>query len=487
MRARLATMFRALKHANYRRWAVADFVSVTGAWMQNLALNWYVLTQTGSPGLLGVSLLFQTLPGVLLASFAGSIADRWPARRILFATQSLHALLALVLAAIAWTEAPMSAVYVMALLSGIITVFDGPALGRFGAQLVPRDDLGNALGLGSIFSSGGRILGMSLAGALVVLTGVPLLFVLNAASFVGVLVAISRVRPEGIFELATSTAERTGIRAGLKYVLGHRPLIVMFLLSFVLSALGRNYQVTMAAMSEGKLAAGAAGYSVLSVVFAVGTVAGGFVAAAHRQLTLRLVLGAALVTSVLQIFSGASPTVLTFSALLFPIALGAVVLDTAQSTRMQLDTDEDMRGRVLAAKSMVTSASGAVGGPLLGWMSEFAGAGRALEIAGVVTTVATLAAWFVFSRMPERRALPRQHRWVRLADVHPASPSVDAPPTPPKSVEARPPRGPGWTRPGGRLTRSRRRHSQRARTTRESAPQEQRAAGPEPVNEIPTG
>lgn len=89
MRSSPASAFRALRYPDYRRWATADFVSVTGAWMQNLGLNWFVLTKTGSPGLLGLSLLFQALPGVLLASWAGALADRWPAQRVLYVTQEI--------------------------------------------------------------------------------------------------------------------------------------------------------------------------------------------------------------------------------------------------------------------------------------------------------------------------------------------------------------------------------------------------------------
>ncbi|MEV4729688.1 MFS transporter [Saccharopolyspora sp. NPDC049426] len=456
MRAAVAPMFRALRHPNYRRWAVADLVSVTGAWMQNLALNWFVLVKTGSPGLLGLSLLFQLLPGVLLGSVAGSVADRWPTKRVLLVTQSLHGVLAVVLAGVAWVDGPLSAVYALALAGGVVTVFDGPALGRFGSQLVPREDLSNALGLGSILSSGGRILGMGLAGALVAVTGVPLLFVINAVSFGAVLLAIGKVREEGMFHLATSTAERTGIKAGVRYVLGHRPLVLMFLLGFVLSCLGRNYQVTMAAMSEGPLAAGPEGYGMLSVIFSAGTVLGGFVAAACKNLTLRLVLWSALGTSVLQFFSGATPTLWSFATLLVPIAIGAVVLDTATSTRIQLDTDEDMRGRVLAAKGIVTAASGAIGGPLLGWLSEFAGPGPALEIAGAATVVATAVAWLLFARSPQRRAMPAEQRWARLAGVHPTPPQPVHPPLPGRAT-ARPGRGPRWTRPGQRITGGRRR------------------------------
>lgn len=418
-----ATMFRALRHPAYRRWAVADFTSVTGAWMQNLALNWLVLTATGSAGLLGVSLVCQTVPGMLLASWAGAVADRWPARRVLVVTQSLHALLALGLAAVAAGHAPLPAVYALAVGSGIVTAFDGPALGRFGSQLVGRDDLSNALGLGSILSSGGRILGMSLAGALVGVTGEPMLFVLNALSFVGVLAVILRIRPHELYELARSTAERSGAMAGVRYVLGHRPMVALFALSFVLSSLGRNYQITMAAMSNGPLGAGAAGYGALSVVFAVGTIVGGFVSAAFRELTVKLLLGMALLTSVLQMVGGVVPGMVAFALVLLPIAAGAVVLDTAVSTRVQLDSAEDMRGRVLSAKAMVTAASGAVGGTALGWLSQFAGPAHALVLAGAVTTAATLAAWAWLAWMPQRRELAPETRWVRLAEDD--GPAVD--------------------------------------------------------------
>ncbi|MCA1225829.1 MFS transporter [Saccharopolyspora sp. 6M] len=445
MRSALTTMFQALRHRNYRRWATADFVSVTGAWMQNLGLNWLVLTKTGSASLLGLSLLFQAVPALLLGPWAGTVADRWPARRVLVVTQSLHVLLALALAGAAMWDAPLAVIYGSAVLTGLVTVFDGPALGRFGSQLVPRDTLGNALGLGSILSSGGRILGMSLAGALVAFTGEPMLFVLNAASFAGVIAVICLVREEEMFSLAESPPERSGVKEGARYVLGSGPLLVLFALTFVLSSLGRNYQVTMAAMSEGPLGAGPVGYSVLSVVFAVGTVIGGFLAASRQELTLRLLLVMAVATSVLQAVAGSASNLVVFALVLLPIAAGAVVIDTAASTRMQLDSAEEMRGRVLAAKGMVTAASGAVGGPVLGWLSEHAGPGRALEVAGLATVAATALAWSRFAKMRERRELPAHVKWVRLVDVRTEDPAPGRTPEP--AAGTGPPRGPRNPRP----------------------------------------
>ena len=138
----------------------------------------------------------------------------------------------------------------------------------------------------------------------------------------------------------------------------------------MLSGLGRNYQVTMAAMAEGPLQAGPAGYGTLSAVFAAGTVLGGLIAARLRELPVRLL----------------------FAAVVVPIAAGAVLIDTVMSTRLQLDSAEDMRGRVLAVQATVAAAAGAVGAPLLGWLCEHLGPAPALTVAGVCTLVATALA-----------------------------------------------------------------------------------------------
>jgi MFS family permease len=148
----------------------------------------------------------------------------------------------------------------------------------------------------------------------------------------------------------------------------------------------------MAAMSNGPLQAGAAGFGLLSTVFAVGTVAGGLLAAHRRELGLRVLLGAALVTSALQVVSGSAPGLRLFALGILPIAAGAVVIDTAMGTRVQLDSADDMRGRVLAVQSSVSAAAGALGGPLVGWLSESFGPASALEVSGVVALLATVGA-----------------------------------------------------------------------------------------------
>ncbi|WP_336213375.1 MFS transporter [Nonomuraea sp. LPB2021202275-12-8] len=399
-----SSTFRALRHHNYRLWAGADLVSITGTWMQVLGVNWLVLTMTGSAAGVGLSLVMQALPTLLLGMWGGALADRLPSRPVVIASQLAQAALAAVLAAIALTGVEsVLPIYAVALAGGVVSALGGPALGRFGAEVVPPEDLPNAMALGSIINSAGRILGMSLAGMLLPFTGQGGLFVANAVTFFAVIAAVAAMRSSEFHELATAERQPGAIKEGLRYVLRTPWLLVVLALSLVLGSLGRNYQVTMAAMSAGPLAAGAGGYGLLSTVFAVGTVIGGFVTASRPRLSIRLLLITAFAISVLQALSGLMPSLATFAGAMVPIAAGAILVDTAVSARAQLDSPDAMRGRVIAAVGMVGAASGALGGPVLGWLSDTFGPRPALHAGGVVCVAATLLAAVAltrFSRQP---------------------------------------------------------------------------------------
>jgi MFS family permease len=396
-------MLRALGNHNYRLWATADLVSVTGTWMQVLGLNWVVMDRTGSAASVGLSVLLSTLPSLLLGPWAGALADRFKPQRIILLGESSHLVIALSLALMVWAHVPLTGIYALTVVSGLIGTFEGPALGRFAGQVVPRRDLGNALALNSIISSSGRVLGMSLAGVLAAATGASLLFVFNAATFVAVIVTILVMRTGELHDLAVSAPERAGVRAGVGYLRRQRVLVLLFSFGFILSSLGRNYQVTMAAMTEGPLGTGAAGYGVLSSVFAVGTVVGGIIAARARELTIPLLLAAAAVTSVLQAASGVIPGMLGFAALILPIAAGSVLIDTTKTTLLQLGCADDMRARVLAVEGSVAAAAGATGAPLLGWLSDRIGPEPTLLMAGLATLTATAIAAATL-RSPRRGA-----------------------------------------------------------------------------------
>ncbi|RKF28491.1 MFS transporter [Micromonospora globbae] len=446
--------FAALRHRNYRIWAIAGFVSVIGTWMQVLGVNWYVLARTGSATSMGFAVLLQALPTLLLSVWGGALADRLPGRPLLIAAQAAHAALAAGLALVALTGAGgLPAVYAISLVAGAVSAIEGPVMGRWASTLVDRESLGNALALGSLTNSAGRILGMSVGAVVVAAVGPALLFASNAVSFVAVVAALLLVRERERYAgepAAGAGRSDGGVRAGFRYLLRQPVVLVALALSFVLGSLGRNYQVTMAAMSDGPLGGGAGGYGFLSTVFAVGTVLGALVAARRRDLGYGVLVGAGLLASALQIVAGLAPGTLSFAAVILPIAAAAVVVDTTVGTRAQLDTDYLMRGRVLAALAVTGSISAAVGAPLLGWLSEHAGPRQTLVLAGATAAVATVVAAVALDglrgrvlrhrlagalavpvvRRPVRRAASTAVRAVRPA-ARPARPVAPARPARP--------------------------------------------------------
>jgi MFS family permease len=394
------TTFAALRNRTFRVWAAADIVSVTGTWMQVLAVNWYVLQLTGSTAQMGLTVMLQTLPSLLLGPVGGAIADRIRGRHVLVLTQLSHAAIALGLMMVAARHSHVSILYALSVASGLVASVEGPIMGRFSATIVSRSELGNALSFGSLINSTGRIMGMAVGGVVLAATGPVPLFAANAVSFLAVVGALLSIRPRHANQAeASPQATEHGLRAGLRYVLRQPVVLAILGLALVLGSLGRNYQVTMAAMSAGPLGGGAAGYGVLSAAFAAGTVLGGLVAASRKILGLRTLVGLGLITSVLQLAGGLAPGVAALAGIVVPVAVGAVVIDTTVATRIQLDTAWSMRGRVLGVATAVSGASGAFGAPLLGWLSETIGPRLTLVAAGSTTLLACAVAGMVMARL----------------------------------------------------------------------------------------
>jgi MFS family permease len=392
--------FRVLANPAYRTWAAADLVSICGSWMQTVALNWLVYTMTGSTAMLGLTLTISSQPALALGMWGGALADRLDARRVLPVTQTVAFLLAAALAVLTAAGAlALWHVWALALASGLVRVVEGPCLGRFGAQLLGPADLPAGVALGSAIESTGRIAGMSLAGVLVATAGPAPVFAVNAVTFLVAVAALVRIGRAPLHELERSTAVRGGVREGLRYLRGKPELVTTLLLALCLGVFGRNFQVSMAAMADGPLHAGAAGYGLFSTAFAAGALGGALVAAWIRARTLRVLLLAGAAAALLQTVSGAAPSPLAFVLLLAPIAGFAVVLDSATAARVHLTSAGRLRGRVLAVHGLVGAAAGAVGGPLLGWACDVVGPRETLTASGAVAAASCLVALAVFARL----------------------------------------------------------------------------------------
>jgi MFS family permease len=382
-------MFRSLAVRNYRLFAIGNFASITGSWMQLVAQNWLVLRLTGSTALLGLTVALQALPAALLGLLGGAIADRAARRKVLAIVQCAWIALTLVLALLAMTEMlePWM-LLVAAVIAGVINAVESPTAAAFGPELVERDDLPNAIALGSAINAAGRVLGMALAGIVVAIAGTGLVFTVNAASFGAVLVALALIRPQELRatpRVDTDLAVQSDgghVRAGIVYARRQPIILSTIALACWLSTFGRNFQVTMAAMTDGPLHAGAGGYGLASSAFAIGAFGGALLAARLARPTRLLLVIAGLAAGLLQVVASGAPGLWHFVIVMSPLAAIAVVIDTLSASLTQLFAHDAMRGRVAAILGLATVGGSAVGGPLLGWTADAFGPRAALLFGG---------------------------------------------------------------------------------------------------------
>ncbi len=214
----LPEALRSLRRRDYRLYFTGQFVSMVGTWMQVTAQSWLVYRLTGSGALLGLVAAAGRAPSLLLGLAGGAAADRFDRRSMLVATQVLSLLQAAVLAWLTLTgRVQVWHVFVLSVLLGIVNVFDMPARQAFVPQLVPREEMGNAIALSGILLNLSRLIGPAAAGILIARSGEASCFVLNAVSYVAVVISLLMIRAKPVEARVGSAGELARIRAGLRY------------------------------------------------------------------------------------------------------------------------------------------------------------------------------------------------------------------------------------------------------------------------------
>ena len=193
--------FRALSVRNYRLFFTGQVISVSGTWMQMVAQTYLILFRLHGTGVdVAIATGLQFVPLLLLGPFGGLIADRLDKRKVLYATQSSAAVLALLFGLLVITHSiQLWQVFVLSALLGVVNLFDNPARQSFVSEMVGRDLLPNAVSLNSVVMNGARVIGPGIGGVLILTLGVSTCFIVNAASYVAVIVALSRMRPAELY------------------------------------------------------------------------------------------------------------------------------------------------------------------------------------------------------------------------------------------------------------------------------------------------
>jgi MFS family permease len=392
--------FQALRIRNYRLYATGGVVSNVGTWMQRVAQDWLVLQLSGHSGVaLGITTGLQFLPMLLLAPFAGTLADRYSKRKILIATQAFMATVGAILGLLDITGVvQVWHVYVLALLLGVGAACDAPARQSFVIEMVGRDDLPNAVGLNSASFNLGRVIGPALAGVLIVLIGTGPVFLINAASFGAVIFALTRMRPAELMPMPRSPGGRGQMFEGVRYVRARPDLLLVMVIVFFVGTFGLNFQMTSALMATEVFGKGAGAYGVLGSVVAIGSLSGALLAARRGKPRLRLIVLAAVAFGVVEIAAGLMPSYLWFMATLIPLGLCQMTLLNSANATMQLAVDPVMRGRVMALYMAVLMGGTPIGAPLVGALAEAFGARWSLIAGGLISAGAAIVAGSLLAR-----------------------------------------------------------------------------------------
>jgi MFS family permease len=389
-------VFRSLKTRNYRLYFSGQVISLMGTWMQILANSWLVLELTHSGFAVGLASAMQFGPMLIGGVWGGLIADRFPKRRTLMLTQFLFLVQSATLAALCLTQVvsvPM--VYALVFFYGIVQVADIPARQAFVSEMVRTDDVMNAVGLNSAIFNGARMIGPAVAGFVIKyasqskLTAIGICFLVNAATYIAVLIALYLMRERDLFKHASDRPEGPGqIRAGLAYVRRAPVLLTTLLLMTVVGTLALNFQIVMPLYARFTFDGDSATYGLMSVAQAGGALVGAMFAATRRIPSMRLLVGSGLAFGVSMMATASAPTLATAYIALPLMGLAAMLFISTTNTMLQITAAPEMRGRVLALWSLVFLGSTPIGGPLVGWISEALSPRWALGVGGLATIAA---------------------------------------------------------------------------------------------------
>jgi MFS family permease len=399
--------FASLRHRNYRLFFVGQTISVTGAWMQNVAMAWLVLELTGSPVAVGILVLCQFLPFSVLGLFAGVFADRLDPRRLVITTQAAAMVAATLLALLTLLgDIEPWMVYVLAAMRGMVLVFDAPARQAFTYQMVGPAELPNAIALNSSLFNAARVVGPAIGGVIVAAFGPGFCFTANAVSFLAVLIALAAMNVHDLVPLKRD-GERPAIFAGtweaVRYARRSRRVGILLVLVAVVSTFAFNFNVLLPVLAGETLDAGPEVFGILSATFGAGALAGALLAATIARASIKLLLLGTAGFGLAELVLAPAQTLGVAAASLFVAGLCFTVWHANANASLQLRVPDAIRGRVLGLYFYAFLGFQPIGGLVTGWLADAGGTALAFAVGGAVTLVATGVALVKLGEVPRLR------------------------------------------------------------------------------------
>jgi MFS family permease len=376
--------FRSLRHRNFKLFFGGQLVSQTGSWLSMVTQTLLVLKLTDSGFALGALTAFQFGPMLFLGAYAGAVADRSDKRKMLTFLQAAAMAQSFALGILVLSgSASVAAIYALAAVQGVITAFDNPVRRAFVVEMVPSEDLPNAVSLNSAIMTGSRVFGPALAGALVLTVGYGWPFIIDGMSYSAVIAGLLLMRSGDLFRSPPTPHRKGQVRQGLRYIRSEPNLLVPLVMMAMIGTFAFNFQVTVPLLVDGPLDGGTGTFTLLFSVLSLGSLIGALATARRARVTPQMLVNSSAAFGVAMVLLALSPSL----GVAFPVAvllgLASIAFMTTSTAIVQLLAGAEYRGRVLAIQGMVFLGSTPIGGPIVGWVSDAVGPRAGLALGAV--------------------------------------------------------------------------------------------------------
>lgn len=416
----MSQTFASLANPNYRTWFIGGLVSNIGSWMARTAQAWLVLVvlTNGNAQALGYQTAAVFLPGLLLSPVAGTVADRFPKRRILLASCTLGLCSALVLSALTITgHVRLWQVFVLSFVDGLAMAFDNPARQAFVSEVVSYEQLPNAISLNSASFNAARLLGPGIGGALIALVGTGWVIGANVVAFAVMITALLVMRTDLLHPAPPTSGRSGGFVAGLRYVRSRPDLMALLTVGLAVGGLGFNYGISNAVMATQAFGRGAGDYGMIGSFMGIGALGAALWSARRGSPRLRHVLMGMAGYTAFNLASALSPTFWLFVLLQVPVGFFTITALVTGNSLLQTATTPQMRGRVMALWGLMIMGVAPLVSPVVGWVGDAFGPrwtiGWGVVFVGLIF-VALTATIMVNDHIRVRLDWHRRAPWMRI-------------------------------------------------------------------------
>jgi MFS family permease len=390
--------WRSFRHRNYRILFPANAASNIGTWAQRVAQDWLILQLTNNSGTyLGLVTAVQFAPVLFFSLQGGALADRVNKRKLLMATNFIGALSSLGLGLLVLAgHVQVWHVFFFALTLGISSAVDAPIRQSFTSEIVGHSDIANAVSLNSANFNAGRLVGPALSGFLIARFDTGPSFLINATTYLFVIVALFRMRESDFFIQEKKVTQGT-VREGLEYALARPDLYVVMLVVFFVATFGLNMQIFNALMATKEFGKGPASYGLLGTYVAIGSLTGALISARLERFrrTIFVIKGGVAFSLAITLLSIA-PTYTWYSLWLPLCGLSALTTLITANSLIQVNSDPAIRGRVSGIYLLIFMGGTPFGSPLIGWLVEVIGVRQTIALCGLISLGACLTIWALF-------------------------------------------------------------------------------------------